>query len=140
MTMKQLNIYELHNTINKKKSVRTKIYNSVLSKCHNKIKQAAEKEQMSIFFSIPRYVVGLPLYDITECSRYVFENLQQNGFNVYYLTFDVIHISWEIVKNDPPPIKDTEDLLLLNHIPEDILKKKQVSGKNRKEKFILNVD
>ena len=140
MTMKQLNIYELHNTINKKKSVRTKIYNSVLSKCHNKIKQAAEKEQMSIFFSIPRYVVGLPLYDLTECSRYVFENLQQNGFNVYYLTFDLIHISLEIVKNDTPAIKDTEDLLLLNHIPEDILKKRQVSGKNRKEKFILNVD
>jgi hypothetical protein len=138
--MKQLNIYDLHNTINKKKHVRTNIYNSILNKCHNKIKQAAEKELISTFFNIPSYVVGLPLFDISECSKYIFDHLQQNGFKVSFLSLNIIHISWEITSNEPPAVKEQENLLLLNHIPDELLKKKISAGKNRKEKFILNVD
>lgn len=138
--MKQLNIYDLHNTINKKKHVRTNIYDSILNKCHNKIKQAAEKELIGTFFNIPNYVVGLPLFNISECSKYIFDHLQQNGFKVNFLTFNIIHISWEITNHEQPPVKEQENLLLLNHVPEELLKKQKSAGKNRKEKFILNVD
>lgn len=138
--MKQLNIYELHNTINKKKNIRTSVFNTVLNKCHTKIKQAAEKEQLSIFYNIPAYIVGLPLYNLEECSKFIHDNLQQNGFKVTYIAAYIVHISWEIEKNKPLCLDETERLLLLNHIPDDTKKKCKDTGKNRKEKFILNVD
>ena len=42
--MKQLNIFELQNSINKKKQNRTQIYENVLEKCHLKINRCQSRE------------------------------------------------------------------------------------------------
>ena len=47
--MKQLNIFELQNSINKKKQNRTNVYESVLEKCHMKIQTAANKEKYECY-------------------------------------------------------------------------------------------
>lgn len=92
--MKQLNIFELQNSINKKKQQRVNVYESVLSKCHMKIQIAAKKEKYECFYDVPQYVVGLPLFNINECVDFIISQLQNNGFHVKYYFPKLLHISW----------------------------------------------
>ena len=92
--MKQLNIFELQNSINKKKQNRTQIYENVLYKCHMKIKTAAKQEKYDCIYDVPQYIVGLPLYNINECMDYIINQLNDNGFNVKYYFPKFLHISW----------------------------------------------
>ena len=47
--MKQLNIFELQNSIHQKKQHRVNVYESVLGKCHSKIRIAAKKEKYDCY-------------------------------------------------------------------------------------------
>lgn len=138
--MKQINIFELQNTINKKKARRTNVYDNILLKCHMKIEEAAKKENYFCYYDVPEYVIGLPLYNITDCIEHVIDKLKENGFKVHYLFPKMIHISWypnsesQISQNQlltsqshQDPSKET---LFLNYVPYV----------NKKGKFVLNVD
>jgi len=129
--MKQLNIFELQNSINKRKQNRTQIYESVLEKCHMKIKAAAKQENYQCIYDIPEYVVGLPLYNINECMDFIINQLNDNGFKVNYYFPKVLHISWYPQKEQKSETEIKEDpSLLINYIPY----------KNEKGKFTLNID
>ena len=54
--MKNLNIYELHEEINKKKNKRNQSFEHVLETCHRKIKTASTKELVKVFFDVPEFV------------------------------------------------------------------------------------
>lgn len=132
--MKQLNIFELQNSINKKKQNRNNIYESVLEKCHIKIKTAANKEQYECIYDVPQYIVGLPLYNINECIDFMVRQLNDNGFKVTYHFPKMLYISWfppsqEVTAAAQIEMKE-DPALLLHYIPY----------KNDKGKFILNVD
>ena len=129
--MKQLNIFELQNSINKKKQNRTNVYESVLEKCHMKIQTAANKEKYELFYDVPQYVVGLPLFNINECIDFIVKQLTNNGFVVNYHFPKILHISWFPHKEEISVKKDEcTPALLMHYIPY----------KNDKGKFTLNVD
>lgn len=132
--MKQLNIFELQNSINRKKEHRNSIYERVLNKCHIKIKTAANKELYETYFDVPNYVVGLPLYNINNCLNFIIEQLQSNGFKVIYNFPKLLHISWfptnQDNSNSNVEVNDESSQLFLNYIPY----------KNDKGKFVLNID
>jgi hypothetical protein len=130
--MKQLNIFELHNSINKKKNLRQTIYHKILEKCHIKIKASAGKEFYECNYDVPHYVVGLPLFNINECIDYLINKLKDNGFKVDYFFPKTLHISWfpvSEIKNEETNRNDSSSMLM-NYIPY----------KNEKGKFTLNVD
>jgi hypothetical protein len=133
--MKQLNIYELQNSINKKQQNRTNVYEQILIKCHFKIKTAANKEQYEVIYDVPQYVVGLPLFNINKCIDFLVKSLNENGFKVVYNFPKFLHISWyppkekESIKNALDELK--QDSSLLMHL---------IPYKNDKGKFTLNVD
>ena len=99
----QLSIYDIHNEINRKKEVRTKSYKKVLEVCENKIRTASEKELFKIYIDVPEFIIGLPIYDISDCIKYITANLEKNGFLVQYYFPKTLYVSWdldEINKND----------------------------------------
>jgi 7-keto-8-aminopelargonate synthetase-like enzyme len=133
--MKQLNIYDLHNTVNKKTNLRNSVYEKVLVKVHNKIKRASENEKYECIYDTPEYIIGLPLYNINNCMEFVIEKLKENGFDVEHIFPKTLKVSWYPAERKQ--IKDTNDnnnenidSLYLNYIPY----------KNNKGKFVLNVD
>lgn len=142
--MKQLNIFELQNSINRKKEHRNSIYEKVLAKCHAKIKTAADKELYETLFDVPSYVVGLPLYNINNCLQFITNHLENNGFKVTYFFPKLLQISWyptshyssnqnmshTSLENNFNPTNNDESQLFLNYIPY----------KNEKGKFVLNID
>jgi 7-keto-8-aminopelargonate synthetase-like enzyme len=133
--MKQLNIYDLHNTVNRKTNLRNSVYEKVLVKVHNKIKRASENEQYECTYDTPEYIIGLPLYNINNCIEFIIEKLKENGFDVEHIFPKTLKVSWypaEIkqIQHTNDNNNENIDSLYLNYIPY----------KNNKGKFVLNVD
>lgn len=152
--MKQINIFELQNSINKKENLRISTYEKILERCHQKIKNAASNEQYFVIYDVPHYIVGLPLYNLNNCIEFIITQLKENGFKVEHKLPKFLVVSWYPTQstntitynnqnnpnnniNDIPsyqqnnnssPIDKTH--LYLNYIPY----------KNDKGKFVLNVD
>ena len=79
---KRLSIYDLHDEINRKKEVREKVYEKILEICYNKIRSASKKEMYKVYFDVPEFVIGLPVYKLNDCIQYVMNKLRNNNFIV----------------------------------------------------------
>ena len=156
--MKHLNIYELHEEINKKKKKRSQSFDHVLGTCHQKIKNASKKELVKVFFDVPEFVIGLPVYNLTDCIKHLMKSLEENGFLVQYFFPKLLYISWdfdEIKANDraktdlqipyvgkpkaqiPYVENDNANKLIMK--PSALSATKQVEHRPN-GKFILNID
>lgn len=155
--MKNLNIYELHEEINKKKNKRNQSFEHVLETCHRKIKTAATKELVKVFFDVPEFVIGLPVYDLSECIKYIKKSLEDNGFLVQYYFPKLLYISWdfnEINNKDRmnpkaqiayDPKNTSKTIIENNNANKLIMKPSKVQVSKQLEhrpngKFILNID
>lgn len=132
--MKQINIFELQNSVSHKKELRKNVFLTILNKCHTKIKEAARNELYLCYYEVPRYVVGLPLYNLEDCIKFIINQLVQNGFVVEQLYNTYLVISWfpnNMMENKPEEINiEKSNDMLLKYIPY-----KDSSGN-----FVLNVD
>jgi hypothetical protein len=48
-----------------------------------------------IWYQVPPYIFGEPIYDQTDCIAYVVTKLAENGFYVKYINPGTLFISWE---------------------------------------------
>jgi hypothetical protein len=134
ITMKQINIFELQNSVSKKKELRKRVFITILNKCHAKIKEAAKNELYLCYYEVPRYVIGLPLYNLEDCIKFIINQLVDNGFVVEKVLNSCIVISWFPKytlenKTEELDIENNNDLLL-----------KYIPYKDSSGKFVLNVD
>jgi len=106
--LKPMNIYDLYRSIQHKKQKRVRSYDAVLSKCYAHIQKAADTELFQTFFEVPVFLVGVPLFDLNQCTAYVITQLRNNGFLVKYFFPKILYISWEIKSGDKGVEKDTE--------------------------------
>ena len=115
--MSMINIDEL-NKINADRHVRRlEIYDSVLKKCHERIKTVAHspKGGTFCFYIVPTYIFGIPIYDLNTCIVYMVQHLIKNGFQVNYTHPNLLFISWLNRKNSieykkkKPPEKPKEE-------------------------------
>lgn len=76
---------------------RTLVYQQVLARAHKRIKLASRnwKNGRFCFFVIPELVIGIPRYNLVECTKYLISKLQANGFLVRYTYPNLLFISWE---------------------------------------------
>lgn len=99
--MSMLNISELHKERNDRIERKKKIYDKVLQKCHHRIKLAAKQNPYDCmcYFIIPKVIYGIPLYNLEECINYLYKNLNENGFKLYYTHPNFLIISWIDTQN-----------------------------------------
>jgi hypothetical protein len=138
--MQQLNIFDLYKTVTDKKANSKFSFEQVMLKCHSKIKLASKNSHFACFYEVPEVVIGIPLYNITECISYIISGLKDNGFLVKYLYPKIIYICWdpkiinktdiERYTNNNDVIADYDHFLLTNNKPM----------KNAKGKFTLNIN
>lgn len=108
--MKQLNIFDLHRTINDKKMRVSECYDKVLEICHKKIKTGADKQKLNCIIEVPSYVVGYPIFDYNKCIEYVYESLKKNGFLVKYYFPKYLYISWDFEEINSNKTEQTPQL------------------------------
>lgn len=74
-----------------------KIYQKILSRVHKKIKTTSRMRNSDkfSFFLIPEFILGIPRYDMAECTSFIIEKLSDNGFMVKYTHPNLLFISWQ---------------------------------------------
>ena len=126
--MSQLNIKDLYSKINSKTIKRMEIYDDILIKCHNKIKYNSELERTYCFYQIPEFIIGTPIFDITELRTYIMNSLKKDGFEYLYVEPNWLFISWYN--------KSTKSLVNKNAEIKNI---KNIKNKNTKYKSVDSI-
>ena len=105
--MSMLNINELFNDQTKKEKHKEEIYDNVLKQCHKKILRAAKLNPYTnyCFYVIPKFIYGIPLYDLNKCINYLVINLSKNGFKINYTHPNLLIITW-FKKEESQPKND----------------------------------
>jgi hypothetical protein len=98
--MKKLNILDLHRNISQKQLKRTECFDKVLELCHKKIISNSDNKKFRVFYEVPDFILGYPLYDINDCIKYIMESLKNNGFLAIYYFPRYIYISWDFEEID----------------------------------------
>ena len=147
--MSMININELFTDQTQKEKHKEEIYDNVLKNCHNKIRRSVKLSPYNnfCFYIIPKFIYGVPLYNIDKCINYLVVHLTKNGFQINYTHPNLLLISWikpkEISKpldplfnNNKSNIKSINDykpsgnLIYNNNYLSELNKKKNLLLKN----------
>tara|TARA_B100001057_G_scaffold411581_1_gene427273 strand:+ start:614 stop:1189 length:576 start_codon:yes stop_codon:yes gene_type:complete len=93
----KLNLDELYERTRETSQTKIKTYQKILARIHSRIKAISRQRNNNKFcmFVIPEFILGIPRYDIAECTNYVIEKLTDNGFQVKYTYPNLLFISWQ---------------------------------------------
>ncbi len=131
-----MDINDLYAAQKIKQSNKMEFFNSILQKCHHRIKTVAQKSETFCFYIVPEFSLGTPLYNVYQCCQYIISHLKNGGFNVLYIRPNLLYISWDLSQyltpnqiqqiNTVPRIQSTEQIkyniqqnLLKDLIPRD---------------------
>ena len=72
-------------------------YNKILQRIHNRIKYISKQlvNDMCCWYIMPEMMIGIPKYDVKDCTAYVIQNLRENGFIIRYTYPNLLFISWK---------------------------------------------
>ena len=100
---------ELYTLKDKKEHAKYQTFDKIIEICHKKIKNTATIGGMNIFYEIPYYMYGKPLYKIADCIEYIVSALRNIQFILETqgcsLDSAMIVILKSIIKNYPDKIK-----------------------------------
>jgi len=105
MVPPRITLNELYHTRKEKQNVRLQCFDKVLEQSHRRIRTVAAVGGQNTFFEVPGVVVGLPLYNLHQCTAYIIDALRKVGFLVQVLPpphVAVIYISWDPKDVRPP--------------------------------------
>ena len=72
------------------------IYNKLLNRVHSRIKftSRSKRRESHIWFQVPEYIFGEPVYKQGDCIGYLVAKLEENGFHVRYIHPATLFITW----------------------------------------------
>ena len=72
------------------------LYNKILSRIHVKIRTASRQRNsdQTCWYVVPETLIGVPRYDVRECTAYLIDKLRGNGFAVRYTHPNLLLIGW----------------------------------------------
>ena len=73
------------------------IFNKILNRIHKKINYTGKNKSNDkhLFYTVPEFLFGEPLYNQGDCIGYLVVKLEENGFTVRYLHPNTLFISWK---------------------------------------------
>ncbi len=75
------------------KQKKQQIFKDILEKIYQKIKQA-NKVNNYCYYVIPKFVIGKPLFNIANCSEYIYNELVKKGFKITRIQYNYFLIYW----------------------------------------------
>lgn len=94
---RKVNIDELYEKKHRRDLKQIAVFNKILNRIHKRITLTARNTQCEkhVWFAIPSFLFGEPVYDQTECIAYVITKLEENGFFIRYVHPGTLFISWD---------------------------------------------
>jgi len=95
-TRGKINIDELYEKKQQRELKQLSIFNKLLNRIHKRITFTARNKanDKHIWFIVPEYIFGEPVYDQGDCVAYLVNKLEDNGFHVKYVHPNALFISW----------------------------------------------
>ena len=69
-------------------------YDKIYSLVERKIILASKGDYYYTWCQIPDFLVGLPLYSMEECQKYLRHRLKREGFKTEYYEPNILYIEW----------------------------------------------
>jgi len=94
--IQNVNIDELYEKQLERDLRQLSIFNKILNRIHHRIKLTSrtKKRDKHIWFQIPEFIFGEPVYKKDDCIGYIVAKLEQNKFHVRYIHPNTLFISW----------------------------------------------
>ena len=94
--MGKVNIDELYEKKQRRDQKQLAIFNKILNRIHKRIKFTSHNKSNDkhIWFTVPEYIFGEPVYDQGDCIGYLVNKLEENGFHVRYVHPNTLFVSW----------------------------------------------
>lgn len=95
-TTKKINIDELFEKNQRRDLKQISIFNKILNRIQNRITQTGRNKlnEKHVWFTVPEYIFGEPVYDNAECIAYLVAKLETNGFFIKYVHPNTLFVSW----------------------------------------------
>jgi len=95
--IQNINIDELYDKQQQRDLRQVSIFNKILNRIHHRIKITSrnKKHDKHIWFTIPEYIFGEPVYNKADCIAYVIAKLESNKFHIRYIHPNTLFVSWE---------------------------------------------
>jgi hypothetical protein len=95
-TRGKVNIDDLYGKSQQRDLKQLSIFNKILNRVHNRITTTAKNKRNDkhIWFLVPEYIFGEPIYDQGDCIAYLVVKLEENGFYVRYMHPNTLFVSW----------------------------------------------
>ena len=96
-TLQKMNIDELFEKKQQRDLKERNIYNKILNRVHTRIKHVSRSKSHDthIWFQVPEYIFGEPVYKQCDCIGYLVAKLEENGFFVRYMHPGTLFITWK---------------------------------------------
>lgn len=93
---RKINIDELYAKKQQKELKQLSIFNKLLNRIHKRITITSKNKpnDKHIWFIVPEYIFGEPIYDQGDCLGYLVAKLEENGFFVKYVHPNALFVSW----------------------------------------------
>jgi hypothetical protein len=95
--VKKMNIDDLFIKKQRRDLKQLSIYNKLLNRIHKRITTTSRSRSKDthIWFNVPEFIFGEPVYDNADCTGYLVAKLEENGFHVRYMHPNTLFVSWE---------------------------------------------
>ena len=96
-TNSKINIDDLYDKRHKRDLKQLSIFNRILNRIHKRIQYTAKSKNCidtHIWFTVPEYILGEPIYDKGDCIGHLVSQLDNNGFHVKYMHPNTLFVSW----------------------------------------------
>ena len=93
---KKINIDELYEKRQSRELKQVSIFNKILNRIHKRIQFTGKNKTTDkhIWFNVPEYIFGEPIYNKGDCIGYLYTKLQDNGFHIRYMHPNTLFVSW----------------------------------------------
>ena len=93
----KINIDDLYDKNMKRDLKQVTLFNKMLNRVHKRIQTNTrmKRNEKYIWFLVPEFLFGEPVYDQSDCIAYIISKLVENGFYVRYVHPHSLFISWE---------------------------------------------
>lgn len=91
-----IDIDDLYNKKQKRDLRQVSIFNKILNRIHKRITVTGRNKvsEKHIWFTIPEYIFGEPIYDKADCIAYIVAKLEANKFHIRYVHPNTLFVSW----------------------------------------------
>ena len=104
-----INVVDLQREYLDKKIVKKKTFDIILGDLSRVVKNRSILGQKECWLNIPAFVIGRPLYNTRQATKYIIHKMQKEGFTVYDGGGNEIYVSWKVEEVSRTHESDDDD-------------------------------